>query len=767
MGTTIFGTSNVDVFVNAYTNFQYIVRGSEPDLSEPIDPSANLGNLIVLYVVTFNDITVSYVNSPTAVNIDLENSATFNGLNPYVNAAVQHGGYAEGDVLVDVSRVTGSIYDDVIRGSNPSDYAQLISVLDSKYPDFLNNTSEQSPFGLDAILHNPGNNILDGGNGNDLLEGRGGADTLNGGLGSDIASYETSPNFVIVQLPGASQAAIARGGDAEGDSFSSIEGLVGSRYNDNLTGNEIPNLLAGGLGSDVLNGMGGTDTADYSSDHFIFLPGDTADQVIVHLGLNGQPGTGQEFQLLSNPFGPPLPVQVSTDTLISIENVTGSNGNDTIVGNEVANVLDGRGGDDILDGGFGDDTLIGGTGLNTISYASHDVAAPAGEVSTITLGLNGGAGKYIRSDLVVIPTAHFQVMETDSLFGFQNVTGSNNAETINGNELANVLDGRGGNDTLDGGLGNDTIIGGPGINTVSYLSHDGLAPLPGEQDGVRLGLNGADGSFVRTELVSGGTQIVETDVLRGIQNVTGSNASEGILGNELDNTLSGRGGNDDLIGGAGNDTLLGGADGDVYDFTVAANGANNVGNDKISDDSGADAIVLDVHTHFSSARANNDLVLTLTSDATGTGAVGTIQVLDHFGTHPIEFLIVGNSVLSLATSMTGGNGNGIISGTERNDVMDGGGGDDLLFGNAGNDRMQGGTGNDRLFGGSGNDRLDGGPGDDVLNGGPGIIGCLAALEAIRSFSRLKCSPERPRVSPTRGPARTSSRTLRSVRTISI
>jgi hypothetical protein len=48
MGTTIFGTSNVDVFVNAYTNFQYIVRGSEPDLSEPIDPSANLGNLIVL-----------------------------------------------------------------------------------------------------------------------------------------------------------------------------------------------------------------------------------------------------------------------------------------------------------------------------------------------------------------------------------------------------------------------------------------------------------------------------------------------------------------------------------------------------------------------------------------------------------------------------------------------------------------------------------------------------------------------------------------------
>src|SRR5262249_10224545 len=143
-----------------------------------------------------------------------------------------------------------------------------------------------------ALINNPGDNVLNGGNGNDLLEGRGGADTLNGGLGFDFASYETSPanvvgsvdfvstpfNGVKVQLPGSTQTSIALGADATGDTFSSIEGLVGSRFDDGLTGNEINNVLAGGLGNNVLNGMGGTDTADYSTDHFL-QSGDAADSV--------------------------------------------------------------------------------------------------------------------------------------------------------------------------------------------------------------------------------------------------------------------------------------------------------------------------------------------------------------------------------------------------------------------------------------------------------------------------------------------------------
>ena len=142
------------------------------------------------------------------------------------------------------------------------------------------------------------------------------------------------------------------------------------------------------------------------------------------------------------------------------------------------------------------------------------------------------------------------------------------------------------------------------------------------------------------------------------------------------------------------------------------NGITATGNATISDTGGSDTIFIDANTLADAKHVNNDLVLTLT-----TGA--TVTVLDQFGSHPVETLVEGSTALTLATSMTGGIGSGIISGTDGNDVMDGRGGDDWLYGNGGNDRLIGGTGNDHLFGGAGNDVLEGDEGDDVLDGGPG------------------------------------------------
>src|SRR5262249_47436777 len=148
----------------------------------------------------------------------------------------------------------------------------------------------------------------------------------------------------------------------------------------------------------------------------------------------------------------------SADTLISIENVIGTNGPDLIVGNEMDNTLDGRNGNDILDGGLGNDTLIGGPGTDTALFASHD--ALTGELGTISLGANGnGTATYYR--LIGVGGAQVPlVVETDTLQGIENVTGSSLPETISGNSQDNVLDGGSGSDTLDGGLGNDTLIGG-------------------------------------------------------------------------------------------------------------------------------------------------------------------------------------------------------------------------------------------------------------------------------------------------------------------
>src|SRR4029077_2526985 len=123
--------------------------------------------------------------------------------------------------------------------------------------------------------------------------------------------------------------------------------------------------------------------------------------------------------------------QISTDTLISIENVNGTAGPDTITGNEFANVLDGRDGNDTLDGGFGDDTLIGGAGIDTASFVSHDAITSVVEVDTITLGLNGATGQATRSVFSSNGGGGFQlqVIESDSLKGIENVIGSNHAET--------------------------------------------------------------------------------------------------------------------------------------------------------------------------------------------------------------------------------------------------------------------------------------------------------------------------------------------------
>jgi len=463
------------------------------------------------------------------------------------------------------------------------------------------------------------------------------------------------------------------------------------------------------LGNDTIDGKGGIDTVNYFTGE---LDPGFVSFVEVHLGLNGASGTGGEFLPIPNTNG--AFQQVSIDTLANIENVIGTEGNDRLFGNELGNRLEGKFGNDFIDGGFGNDVLIGGdggigSGVNTVSFISHDVGSfPLGEINTISLGLNGADGSYTRSEISPLGR---NVVETDVLREFVNVLGSNRSETIIGNEQNNLLDGRGGNDTLDGALGNDTIIGGPGIDTASYLSHDGLTPLPGEVNGIQLGQNGGDGFFVRAEVVSGTTTTVETDILRGIENVTGSNASEEIVGNELDNILDGRGGNNEFRGLQGNDTLRAGSGDDHYFFTTV-NGIVSTGSNKISDSGGNDTIFIDANTLVNAQHVNKDLVLTLT-----TG--GTVTVLDQFGSHPVETLVEGSTARTLATSMTGGIGSGIISGTDGNDVMDGRGGDDLLFGNGGNDRLIGGTGNDHLFGGAGNDVLEGGDGDDVLNGGPG------------------------------------------------
>ena len=112
--------------------------------------------------------------------------------------------------------------------------------------------------GNDVIVGNAVANYISGRDGDDTLEGGPGADVLDGGPGSDTASYQSSAAAVLVRLH---DARAVKFGDAEGDTLTGIEHLVGSRYNDTLAGDGEDNILKGEDGDDVLYGgpAGGDD----------------------------------------------------------------------------------------------------------------------------------------------------------------------------------------------------------------------------------------------------------------------------------------------------------------------------------------------------------------------------------------------------------------------------------------------------------------------------------------------------------------------------
>ena len=164
-----------------------------------------------------------------------------------------------------------------------------------------------------------GNDMLFGGSGNDTLEGGPGADTLIGGPGMDTADYSASAAAVSVNL----LTGLGSGGDAQGDILGGIENIVGSAFNDTLTGDNGGNALDGRSGNDTLLGGAGSDTlaGGAGADTFVFdltalTPAQPGSAVVDHIldynqGNSGifNPAEGDTFDvsaLLSAGMGQPV-----------------------------------------------------------------------------------------------------------------------------------------------------------------------------------------------------------------------------------------------------------------------------------------------------------------------------------------------------------------------------------------------------------------------------------------------------------------------------
>ncbi|MDJ0662205.1 MAG: cadherin-like domain-containing protein, partial [Crocosphaera sp.] len=501
-----------------------------------------------------------------------------------------------------------------------------------------------------------GADTLTGGGGFDVILGGAGADTLDGGEEFDYLSYVGSTAAVTVDLA----AGTAQGGDAEGDSFSNFEGVIGSAFGDTLTGDSANNALFGEGGDDVLDGGAGSEGDYLDGGAGIDTANYSASSGGVTIDLTPDADGAAQFQQGGD---------AQDDRLFNIENLIGSAHADTLKGDD---------GDNLLDGGAGADVLNGGAGEDTVSYAA------SGAGVTVDLAAGTGSGGDAQGD---------------QLSNIETVIGSVHADTLTGDDKAN---------RLEGGLGDDTLNGGAGDDVYHYAVGTGQDTLHDYADEVQ--------SKTRTEVQEyqsreyktygmryyqwsyGGETVSEWKVLRGYENVTRTRAVT--VNYQETHQLD-----------AGDDTLV--IDGDVsVDDLVLQLSGNDLRIGVLPSDTSPDT----------SLDGLSDII-TLKDWTNGLSRIETLRFANSPESVDISLTSLLVSTLqpsSQTESMsleTDGWGYYAASNTGGSLTSQSVG--SYMLGRAGDDMLHGGTGKDTLIGGLGNDALYGGRGDDTYHFGVG------------------------------------------------
>jgi len=249
--------------------------------------------------------------------------------------------------------------------------------------------------GNDRLSSGAENDVLFGGLGADRLLGEDGIDAFIGGPGddqlrggggfADQAQFFDSPNGVNANL--ATGIAIGHGTD----SLLDIQQLVGSNFDDMLTGNAGDNNFIAMLGDDVIDGGAGFDGAEHN---FLFDP------VTVDLALGTSSGQGSDQLLSIEAVGG----TIGEDLLLGSDgpdSLTGRAGDDRIEGRGANDDLAGNEGEDFLDGGDGNDIANGGVDSDTCVAAETNIDCEGIAASIITVDSAGVVGLF--TSLAIAP----------------------------------------------------------------------------------------------------------------------------------------------------------------------------------------------------------------------------------------------------------------------------------------------------------------------------------------------------------------------------
>ena len=477
--------------------------------------------------------------------------------------------------------------------------------------------------------------------------------------------------------------------------------------NDTIYGNSGNDIISSGLGDDKVDGGKGNDTLDFSSII-------NSNKVGVTANLKTGIVTGD-----------------GTDAISNIENITGSQSNDILIGDDEVNILRGEGGHDTLSAGKGNDTLDGGKGNDTLEgeEGSNLLKGGSGK-DTVSyekyISTNSKGVKVLLEEDELIAGKGITTKEnsSDELWNIENITGSKYDDILHGNNLVNIINAKDGNDTLVGNGGNDTLDGGAGIDTVDFSNTLSREVINLSENEARGG-DGIDDIFNIENVI--GTKFNDE--------ITGDNNNNILSGNKGDDTIYGLNGDDTLNGDAGNDTLSGGLGDDIID--------GSVGNDTIS------------YENITSGGVHVSLAETNQQDTINAGLDTILNIENIIGSNSADTLI-GNL---FANSILGGAGDDtILSGgstTSKNDYIDGGSGiDTLSFKDVNNginidlnitsvqdsgigkvlvkniENLEGGLSHDTLKGNSQDNKIYGLQGNDLLLVKKEMIPYMVELEMI-------------------------------------
>ena len=667
-------------------------------------------------------------------------------------------------------KIYGEAGIDEIYGGAGDDYIDAGGDTDLAFGD-AGNDEMYGGDGPDELRGGLGDDILSGGSGPDKLLGEGGDDIIFGGLGQnaqngdsdevlgdtgfDIAGF-SDINVVLDAAADLRNVGLtAAGGATLFNPFNQllldVEGLIGSRFDDRLIGDDTGNWLIGGGGADTFNtsaangvgsfGSGGNDVIIGDSirlDALIgkyagYVNGMDADGNATH-GVVGTLGSDS----LLDAAGLALFPKHFTDLLKS------ERYKDFVLGRD-----NGAAGttDKVIYNHDRDDYLVEKITWNGIvAYKITDTVAGRDGTDLVT-----GVELFSFNGVTLTEAQLTRTVPTDIQWngirpanGTISTSAANNGLPAAGAVIANLA-------TTDSDTASGFVYALAAGSAANFaVSADGIVTRTGAQMAANttytLNITSTDttgATLTEKFVIRTGTNQTTSSVTSGANTITADGFDNIIYASGGADIINGMGGNDNLFGQAGNDTLNGGAGNDIL---IGGSGVDTVngdaGNDTIMHQVGDGAGTInggaDTDTLAVTGTTGANL-LTVTYDGTALSivdgnAVSQVEsvtadlgagtdTLTYFASNSALTVDLGAGTATGFTAIagienvTGSTGTDTLTGDGNANTLDGGTGADALYGGGGGDILYGGAGADQLNGGSGGDLLIGGAGADVIDTG--------------------------------------------------